>query len=76
MNSIEKILADLNQDKTGVWDEIPTPYILTVVNIDGEKMQITEKGVALKAFLNNETSEVKLFVAKFLEDFKELKSLQ
>lgn len=66
--TVQQISAELNA-KGGQWIRVPNLFSITTPNINENIVNYGNptNGIILVAFLNLENSEVKLFVAKYLD---------
>ncbi len=68
-NKIQNILDELNHgDSTKPWVSLPGIYGLFGSKIEKESVNMNEKAIALKLFLNTKTVEVKSYIAKWLDE--------
>jgi hypothetical protein len=66
LRTTEQIISDLNGNWSGgTWVEIPDLLIVpTVVVMPGQVNAQLNSGMVAKAFLNTQSAEVKIFLAK------------
>lgn len=72
--SIEKILADLNKNVSGTqWLAVEGVFSINKSTIDKDTKKVMPEGesLVLKTFIKPDTGEVRIFVAKILEDESE-----
>ena len=68
-NTVEKILDELNKgDATRPWILVDGLFQLSGAKIETEKVVDDPRAIALKIFLNKKTTEVRMYVAKWLND--------
>lgn len=71
IKTIAQILQDLNAEKKGIWIPIDGYYALIEPHTEGViNYNYPTNGIILKAFLNRNTAEIRIFVAKFTDDPK------
>ncbi len=68
IETIEKIVATLNSEGKGIWVPIDGYYALGAAEVTGKNViNSTPKSlIVLKAFLNQNTLEIRTYVAKYL----------
>lgn len=70
IKTISQILSDLNGENKGTWIPIDGHFAITRPIENGKMINygMPIDGIILKAFFNQNTSEIRTYIAKFLDD--------